>query len=242
MKGCPMKCFWCHNPEGISPAVEFVERTDKVGDMLFTHNEIAGKSYSVSDILSILESDRPFISESKGGVTFSGGEPMMQREFLAEVLRACKENEYHTAIDTSGYSSQADFMSVIPYTDLFLFDIKHLDESKHVEFTGVSNKEVIENYNLILSEGTDMMVRLPVIPGFNDDNDHLYKLKDYINSTKNEALKMINLIPFHKTGSSKYRKLNLPDRMNEMETPTAERMSDIKELFSQTGIKVKIGG
>jgi pyruvate formate lyase activating enzyme len=231
LKGCQMLCSWCHNPEGISPVPEVISRTDRVGDMIFHRTEIAGKSYSVEDVIDILDREKPFIQASDGGVTFSGGEPMMQIGFLIEALKACKENNFHTALDTSGYSSSDNFRSVIPYTDLFLFDIKHLDDAKHIMYTGVSNKEILLNYKRALNSDTDLMVRIPVIPGFNDDWDHLKRLKEFLISTKTAALKKINLLPYHKTGAAKYKRLNIPNRMANTKQPDRDRMKELKAFF-----------
>lgn len=242
MKGCPLKCRWCHNPEGISPFPEMVIQTNKIGEREFSKNEEVGTYYSVEDILEILDKEKVFFNQSKGGITFSGGEPMLQVEFLLEALKGCKENGYHTAVDTSGYSSADNYRSIIPFTDLFLFDIKHLDEAKHIESTGVSNTGIIENYRHLLESGKDIMIRIPVIPGFNDDTDHLERLKNFISSTKTASLKRINLLPFHKTASSKYKKFNFPYLMEGIIPPDEGKMQKIKELFTETGIKVKIGG
>ena len=130
MKGCPLSCMWCHNPEGISSSQETVIKTNRIGDKEFRKREEVGKYYSVESILEILDKEKVFINQSRGGITFSGGEPMLQIEFLREALKACKSNGYHTAVDTSGYSSAENYKSIIPFTDLFLFDIKHLDESE----------------------------------------------------------------------------------------------------------------
>jgi pyruvate formate lyase activating enzyme len=242
MKGCPLSCKWCHNPEGISPFPESVLSTNRVGDREFKREEIAGKFYTIEKILEILEKESVFINQSKGGVTFSGGEPMLQPDFLLEALKACKSNGYHTAVDTSGYAAYESYKSIIKYSDLFLFDIKHLDEAKHYESTGVSNTGILENFKLLLKSGKDIMVRIPVIPGFNDDHDHLVRLKDFINTTKNSSLKMISLLPYHKIGSSKYKRFNLPYRMENEEPPSKEEMQRLKELFMETGVRVKIGG
>jgi pyruvate formate lyase activating enzyme len=242
MKGCPLSCKWCHNPEGISPFPESVLRTNKVGDREFKREEMAGKFYTIEKILEILEKESVFINQSKGGVTFSGGEPMLQTEFLLEALKACKAEGYHTVIDTSGYSSAESYNSIIQYTDLFLFDIKHLDEARHIESTGVSNTGILDNYRLLLKSGKDVMVRIPVIPGFNDDHEHVERLKDFIMSTKTRSLKRINLLPYHKIGSSKYKMFNLPYRMENVEPPLKGEMQKLKELFMTTGVKVKIGG
>jgi pyruvate formate lyase activating enzyme len=242
MKGCPLACWWCHNPEGISPESEIVEQVDRIGAREFRKNEAAGKLYEISEILAILEKERVFINHSKGGVTFSGGEPMMQFDFLLEALKACKENGYHTAVDTSGFSTSEKFKKIIPFTDLFLFDIKHLDNLKHKEFTGVQNEVILRNYQLIAERGNDLMVRIPIVPGLNDDINHLALLKQYIMKEKNDNLKMINLLPYHKIGSSKYKKFNIPNKMADAKQPSAERMKEIKGYFSDSGVRVKAGG
>jgi pyruvate formate lyase activating enzyme len=242
MKGCPLSCRWCHNPEGISPLPEKIELSEKVGENEFIKIEEAGEYYSVKDVLDILEKEKMFISQSKGGVTFSGGEPMQQPEFLLEALKACHDNGYHTAVDTSGYSLPVNYLAIIPYTDLFLFDIKHLDDEKHTKYTGVSNAMIISNFKLILASGTDIMVRIPLIPGYNDNEHHLELVRSFLADNKAENLRKISLLPYHRIGSSKYKRLNIPDRMEGIEPPSAERMNALKVFFEGTGINVKIGG
>jgi pyruvate formate lyase activating enzyme len=242
MKGCPLSCWWCHNPEGISPEPSTIEKTDWIGERKFLRKEIVGKFYDTNDILAILEKEKVFINQSEGGVTFSGGEPMFQFEFLLEALVACKENGFNTTVDTSGYSTPERFKNIIPYTDLFLFDIKHLDTVKHKKYTGVSNEVILTNYQLIVESGSDFVVRIPVVPGFNDDNDHLAMLRDFILGEKHNNLKMINLLPFHKIGSSKYNRFSIPYKMENVEQPAPERMKELKEYFSGSGVRVKVGG
>ena len=242
MKGCPLSCKWCHNPEGIFPQQETATVTQRVGKREFCKQEVAGTLYSVEDIISILDRDRVFIDQSKGGVTFSGGEPLLQFDFLYNAVKACKKTGYHTTIDTSGYSPAENFKSIVPFTDLFLFDIKHLDDEKHIEATGVSNAGIIENYKILLSEAAEVTLRIPVIPGFNDDPVHIERLKQFIISSKTESLRKINLLPFHKTGSSKYRRFNIPYHMESVEPPTKSSMEELKNIFLETGVDVKIGG
>ncbi len=217
-------------------------QTRRVGEKEFSEKEEAGKYYSVSNVLEILEKDRIFFQQSHGGVTFSGGEPMMQFDFLLEALKACKANGYNTALDTSGYSSPENYEAVIPFTDIFLFDIKHSDDSKHIEYTGVSNIGILDNLRLILKNGKDVMVRIPVIPGKNDDTVNLTAIRELLAGLKCENLKKINLLPFHRIGASKYKRFNIPYRMNDTEQPSPERMRELKEYFSEIGMKVKIGG
>ena len=242
MKGCPLSCWWCHNPEGISPEPEEVLQTNRVGEKEFTRKIIAGKPYEIEDILSILEKERVFIEQSGGGVTFSGGEPLMQPVFLLEALKACKEAGYHTAVDTSGHCAPASLEKIIPYTDIFLYDLKHPDPAQHEFFTGVPNELILNNLSLIMQNRKDIMLRIPVIPGINDSDECLEGFMRIIRKSNGENIKMISLLPYHSTGSSKYRKFNLTYRMEGYNQPSDARMYEIREFFGSTGLKVKIGG
>jgi pyruvate formate lyase activating enzyme len=242
MKGCPLSCWWCHNPEGISSEQEMVVQTRRVGEKEFRTDEKAGRYYSVSDIIEILDKERIFIEQSNGGVTLSGGEPMMQIEFLHETLKACKERGYHTAVDTSGYSSPDNLRAVMPVTDLFLFDIKLYDDQRHLHYTGVYNTGILDNLKMLLGNGKEVMIRIPVIPGKNDDLENLSEIRELLAGLKCENLRRIDLLPFHRIGIAKYRRFNLPYRMDDTEQPSTERMKELKGFFGETGIKVKIGG
>lgn len=242
MKGCPLVCQWCHNPEGISPKPEIINKINKVGQREFISKEVAGRYYSPENIVEILEKERVFIDQSGGGVTFSGGEPLLQTEFLLETLRLCKSKGYHTAVDTSGYALLKDINSIMPYTDLFLFDIKHLDNEEHIRLTGVSNIQILSNLGLVLASGKEVMIRIPVIPGYNDDPDHMERLKFYISGIKTPALKKICLLPYHKTGSSKYESLKIHYRIGDVTPPSNEKMKELKFFFQESGVNVRIGG
>jgi pyruvate formate lyase activating enzyme len=242
LKGCPLRCRWCHNPEGIFPGIETVKSTYRVGGEVFRKAEKVGIYYSAEEILEILERERIFMKNSKGGVTFSGGEPMMQFDFLLETVKACRNNGYHTTIDTSGYSGIGNFKSLVPFTDLFLFDLKHLDPAEHLDATGVSNEIILASYMYLVENAGEVALRIPVIPGFNDDPVYFKRLREFIISTKTSSLKRINLLPYHKTGSSKYRKFNLPYLMEGVETPSRESMMELRDFFMSAGVKVKIGG
>ncbi len=242
MKGCPLSCKWCHNPEGIFDGKETVSSSCRVGELEFNRNEVAGEYRSAGDILSILGRERIFMDHSGGGVTFSGGEPMLQSAFLIEALTECKDAGYHTVIDTSGHAPAESFLSVLPLTDLFLFDLKHLDEDKHIEATGATNSIILSNYRLLLENRAKMILRIPVIPGFNDDPGHIEMLTSFIISTKRDSLGQISLLPFHNTGASKYRRFSMAYRMEGTEPPSDEHMSTNRNKLLTTGIKVKIGG
>ncbi len=241
MKGCPLSCWWCHNPEGISPEQEIVERVNRVGDKEFVRKEKAGKYYSISEIIEIIDRERIFINESGGGVTFSGGEPLMQAEFLTEALKSCRDNGYHTAVDTSGYSEPEIIQEIIPYISLFLFDIKHMNEKKHIELTGKPNTLILSNLKLIFDSGSDINIRIPVITGFNDDQENLEALKNFLKESRRENLKKISLLPYHRIGKAKYKRFGIPYRMNDTEQPSRERIIELKKYFSDLGIKVQIG-
>ncbi len=242
MKGCPLSCWWCHNLEGISPEQQTVVQTRKVGEKEFHRDEQVGKFYSTGDIIEILERERIFFEQSGGGVTFSGGEPLMQHEFLLEALKACMEHGFNTAVDTSGYSSAESFISIMPFTDVFLFDLKHPDDARHVEYTGVSNIRIIENLRMIIDNGKNVMIRIPVIPGKNDDEATLIEMRDLLMSLKRDNLLKISLLPFHRIGMAKYNKFGLAYRMNHTMPPSTQRMNYLKHFFSETGIKVRLGG
>jgi pyruvate formate lyase activating enzyme len=242
MKGCPLNCMWCHNPEGINAFPEIVKQISRVGENEFTSEVELGTFYSVENILEILNKEKVFFNHSNGGVTFSGGEPMAQFDFLFKVLKACKANGYHTVIDTSGYSSELNYKNISAFTDLFLFDIKHMDDSKHLELTGVSNKGILDNYKLLLNEESEIHVRIPIVPGYNDDSEHLVKLRNFLLATKTDSLTRINLLPYHKTGSSKYQRFNIRNRIENQEPPSKAKMQIIKKIFTEVGVKVKIGG
>jgi pyruvate formate lyase activating enzyme len=242
LKGCPLSCWWCHNPEGISPLPQNVEQVERVGEKEFVRVEEAGKYYDIKDILEILDKEKIFISESKGGVTFSGGEPLLQTEFLAEALRACRKNGYHTAVDTSGYAPAENLRTILPFTDMFLFDIKHLDKKKHKLYTGVSSSLVLDNFRIILDAGNDIVVRIPIIPGFNDDEESLGAIKSLLAESMRSNLVRISLLPYHKIGVSKYKKFSMEYRMNGVNQPSKQRMNELKLLFDDTGIPVRIGG
>ncbi len=242
MKGCPLACWWCHNPEGISPDVENIVRVDRIGEKEFSVEEVVGQSYTLDDLKKVVQKESVFIEESGGGITFSGGEPLMQSNFVIGALKMFKEMNIHTCIDTSGQADSTIIDSVIPLTDLFLFDIKHLDDEVHKKYTGVSNSLIMSNYTRIIERGKDVIIRIPIIPGINDDNNHLDLLRDYIVSSGKSSIRRIDLLPYHKIGQAKYRRFGLDYKMDGIEQPSEERMNELKMFFEEPGFKVKIGG
>jgi len=183
-----------------------------------------------------------FIEESGGGVTFSGGEPLMQAGFLSEALRVFREEGIHTTVDTSGHAKRATIDTILPLTDLFLFDIKHLDPEKHKKYTGVSNEIILDNYNYILEKGKKVIIRIPIIPGFNDDTEQLEAFRNFVDSQHGANIHRVDLLPYHRIGSSKYRKFKLDYKMQNIEQPSTGRMKELKDFFAGSGVNVKIGG
>jgi pyruvate formate lyase activating enzyme len=242
MKGCPLDCWWCHNPEGKLIGQKSVERIDRVGEKEFRSMELVGKEYAPAELVKKAEKDRIFMEQSGGGVTFSGGEPLMQFDFLLETLQAMKMAGFHTTVDTSGHTSPEKLKLILPYTDLFLYDIKHLDRDIHVRYTGVSNELILSNFEMLLNEGAEIMLRIPVIPGVTADKRYMEELRNFIAGRKTEKIREINLLPYHKTGSSKYRRFDLPDRMAGISQVSNGRLDDYIEVLEPLGIHVKKGG
>ncbi len=236
-KGCPMSCIWCHNPEGIAQEPMTVKRVERVGSARFTKSEVVGREYDIEELVDVAARERPFIEQSGGGVTFSGGEPLMQPEFLERALIRMREEGYHTAVDTSGFAEREHFKLILPHTSLFLYDIKHIDDARHREFTGVTSKRVLGNFDSLVKEGADIVVRIPVIPGFNDDEESMKAIRDYIDDRMSDRIKGIDLLPYHRTGSGKYG-LSGRDYLMGGKKPIADGQIDAyRALFSAILLK-----
>jgi pyruvate formate lyase activating enzyme len=242
LKGCPLDCWWCHNPEGKTSGHLTIPRIDMIGEREFTTEEQVGIEYSPEEIVQRAERDRVFMDHSGGGVTFSGGEPLLQHEFLHETLTLMKREGFHTAVDTSGYAPPEVLRSLMPVTDLFLYDLKHLDTEVHEKYTGVPNERIISNLDMLLDSGAELMLRIPVIPGVTAGSAYMEKLRLFIESRKSTAIREINLLPYHKTGSSKYRRFNIPDRMASVSQVSNGHLDEYIDLLTPLGIHVKKGG
>ena len=244
-KGCPLKCIWCHNPEGIAFGKEmasynhkcigcgvcvstcindahkltgkghFLDRTkcsfcgDCVkscrGDVL----KIYGRETAVSDILPELLSDKDFYDTSGGGVTLSGGECLMQADFCRELLAELKKEGIHTAVDTSGYVKREEIDKVIPYTDMFLYDIKAIDEDVHIKCTGKSNKIILENLEYVDSLGKNIEIRYPYVPNFNSGEAE--KIAEFVSKLK--SVTGVKVLPYHNYAASKYDALGMENTL-----------------------------
>ncbi|MBN2214867.1 MAG: glycyl-radical enzyme activating protein [Bacteroidales bacterium] len=240
-KGCPLSCWWCHNPEGISGEIEEVFVTDKLDGREFRNKEHVGKYVTVEDLINEIEKERIFHETSKGGVTFSGGEPLIQHEFLLRLADECTLRGIHTCLDTSGYISTGIFRSILNRFDLFLYDIKILDDKKHMLYTGVPSAVIIDNLHILSEAGRKFIIRFPVVPGINDDSENISLMKDLIVNLDNE-IRELHLLPYHGSAKSKYKKFGREFKMKNNIKPDENKLNHLKKEFEQTGYKVIIGG
>lgn len=246
LKGCPLSCWWCHNPENIQPFVQelyYQERCVNCGncDSLcnYSARESVGKRMTTEDVLKEIKKDQIFFEESGGGVTFSGGEPFMQTEFLKKLLVECKSVDIHTVVDTSGFTPWKNIESIVDYVDLFLYDIKIMDNLQHLKFTGVSNNTILDNLYRLSNLNKKIIVRIPLIRDINDNESNIENIISFI---KGIQLEGIDILPYHKMGMEKYKRLNMTYKLTGDEKPKEIVMESIQNKFKSAGFKVKIGG
>ena len=202
--------------------------------------EIIGHRMTVSEVMAEVERDVIFYDQSGGGVTFSGGEPLMQPDFLVALLNRCRALNIHTAVDTSCYAEPDVIKSVAEKTDLFLCDIKHIDNEMHERFTGVGNKLILDNIKLISQAGKKIIIRVPVIPGFNDDPANIEATGEFAASIA--GVGRIDLLPFNRGGIEKSARLTRETNSMQIETPDDDKMSEIADNLSKYVFEVNIGG
>ena len=236
-KGCPLRCVWCHNPEGLTSVPQIARYTHKcIGcgecqkdgftpeDCLGEATVLYGKEVMVDELLPILLEDKDFYKTSGGGVTLSGGECLVQADFCAELLKRLKENEIHTAVDTCGFVPRTALDKVIPYTDVFLYDIKAYDEDVHIKCTGVSNRQILENLKYLDSLGKAIEIRIPYVPDYNDSQIEKFALL----LAPLQNIKKIRVLPYHNYAGSKYKALDIVNTLPER-LPTNEEIQRAAE-------------
>ncbi|MBN1188085.1 MAG: glycyl-radical enzyme activating protein [Bacteroidales bacterium] len=240
MKGCPLDCWWCHNPESKDPHIQKYKSIDKIeGNQYEVLREI-GRWMSTEEVMAEIEKERVFMEEGKGGVTLSGGEPLYQAKFSREILELCKSFGIHTALDTSGFAKEEDFLSVVPFTDLFLFDLKMAGSNGHKTHTGVDNKLIIINLKHAVGSEKDVIARIPVVPGVNLNQTELEGIANIIRPLKSDNFSEVHLLPYHKLGKSKNAKFGYSNGMKEVNEPKRQEIENYIELFKKEGFKVKI--
>jgi len=201
--------------------------------------EILGKKMTVGEVIKEIEKDLIFYEESGGGVTFSGGEPLKQSEFLESLLDGCQEKKIHTAVDTSGYISWETLDRISPKVDLFLYDLKIMDSKKHKKYTRVSNEIILENLKKLSSVHHNIFVRFPVIPGINDDYQNIKESGEFLSSLK---IAQVNLLPYHYIGIDKYRRLGRTYKLADTQSLSEEKLSEISAILRKFNLNVKMGG
>lgn len=239
-KGCPLSCAWCHNPESQSFEPEVYKRSHRLDDKTFDVNEYVGKSMSVNEVVEEVEKDISIFDESKGGVTLSGGEPLSQPEFLRELLKKFKSKEIHTAVDTCGFASQSVMESIIPFTDLFLYDLKLADNDEHKKYTGVPNEIIFKNLDLITNANKRVIVRIPLIQGITDTDKNLKYLREVIR--QHTSIERVDILPFHNIAKSKYERFGKQYTLNNADAYDIQKAEEIRLYFQEIVKTVSIGG
>lgn len=239
-KGCPLSCWWCHNPESRSSEIFSYKKEDIIEGEKVCDIVTIGQKYSVEELVKEIKKDIVFFEESGGGVTLSGGEPLLQYDFVLALLKECKKLEIHSCIDTTGNISSNKLVKIASFTDLFLFDLKHIDDNQHVKYTGVSNKLILSNLKVLDELGKDIWIRLPFIPGINDDEGDLLRIIDFLSNLKNRY--PVNILPYHSIGSHKYGRFGIDYRMGGVNEYVEEEINKIVNMFTDSGFVTSVGG
>ncbi len=239
-KGCPLRCWWCHNPESQARHEEVVIKERSLDGRTYQIEEISGRWVEAEEVIREIEKDGIYYDQSGGGITFSGGEPLMQPEFLLELLRLAKERGYHTALDTCGHVPESVLKLVSDHVDLFLYDLKLIDSEDHLKYTGMTNDKVLKNLMFLSEMKKKIIIRVPVIPGITDTQKNIAALRDLL--LELNGPEQIDLLPYHRIAKSKYQRLNMNYKLEELQEPTLEKLNELKEFFEGIGMKVTIGG
>ena len=283
-KGCPLRCFWCHNPEGIRPEPElqlFLDRCISCGECfkacpegahelqggvrVFHRDrcvacgrcvdtcyaaalEMTGRRMNVDAVVEEVLRDRAFYGTSGGGVTLSGGEPMLQRDFSLAILERCKAEGLHTAVETAADCRWDHLAGLLPVADLIMVDVKHIDPDIHRAVTGVPNERILANARRLARTGKPIIFRVPVVPTVNDTPDQIAAIAEFVRNLVDARpdsgrrvadIISLELLPFHRLASDKYRSLDLDYRASHLEPPTKDCMAELVEAASARGVTVR---
>ena len=234
LKGCVLRCRWCCNPESQEYDIQTM--------MVQGKPKVIGRDVTVAEVMKTVEKDRQYYWRTGGGLTLSGGESLCQPEFATALLQAAQESGISTAMESMGCAKWETIEKLLPYLDQYLLDIKHMNPRKHKEFTGRSNELMIENAMKIAKSGmTELSIRVPVIPGFNDTEEEIRQIAAYTATLPN--VKRMHLLPYHRLGQDKDTGLNREYLMGDVKPPTNEHMEKLLKVAEMTsGIECQIGG
>lgn len=277
LKGCPLRCAWCHNPESISSRVQKMYNADrcigcracievcpeeactltpdgivtarerctscgKCADICPTRaTEMSGRVATVDEIVEIVEKERVFFDQSGGGVTFSGGEPLLQSEFLIALLDELGSRSIHRTVDTTGFAKNEILLNVAKRTDLFLYDLKMMDSRRHKKWTGVENEQILKNLQLLAETGASIIIRIPLVKGVNDDDRNILQTAAFVASLPG-GKKKVNILPYHNIAASKYLKLGEKYNSSDMAEPSEKEKARVTAKFADFGLEVVVGG
>lgn len=275
-KGCPLSCWWCHNPESLSSATHRLYRRERcIGcqeclsacesgaiqvsegrlqwspdDCRYCRDcalacpaeavEFIGRTMTVDQVVAEIARDTLFYDQSAGGVTISGGEPLMQPLFLIQLLDACGEQGLHRTVDTSGHADTQSLLEAASRTDLFLYDLKHMDPEKHFRYTGVSNDKILANLKQLSHQGARIVIRLPVVPGINADDENINRTGALAASL--DGVIGINILPYHCAADAKYKNLGLENNARDVQPPSEDVIAAVARHLESFNLVVKIGG
>lgn len=233
LKGCPLRCKWCCNPESQEREIQTMNTAGR--------SKIIGRDSAVEEIMDEVMKDRFYYRRSGGGLTLSGGEALMQPDFASALLQAAREAGINTAIESTGFTS-FDIIEkkILPHLDFFLMDIKHIDREKHKFFTGVSNELILENARRIAMSGQNLVIRVPVVPGFNATEPEILEIAKFAASLP--GVERLHLLPYHRLGMDKYTGLGRDYTLSGVQPPSNEHMQKLMDAASVTGLRVRIGG
>jgi pyruvate formate lyase activating enzyme len=264
MKGCPLTCAWCHNPESQSPRQEFIRMRHRcmsckrcseaeLADPVVTGRnaedveacptgalQVVGQAMDSAALVTTLLRDRIFFDESGGGVTFSGGEPLMQAAFVIESMRMLQAEGVHTALDTCGFARWEDLRDAAACANLVLYDLKLMDDARHKAATGVSNRVILHNLQALTTLHTNIWIRIAVIPGVNDDEANLKATAAFLQSLP--GIRQVDLLPYHATGEAKFARVGMDYSLHGTRSPGKDRLEYLAAHIRAGGFTTTIGG